>query len=102
MSSPKYSTRIYPTAENDLREIKDYFQNKLNTSHTNLFQKFYDAIDLLESNPFIHPLLDDTYLSKLGYRMIPIDNFLMFYIVEDEVIQIHRFLYGRRDYLLIL
>ena len=102
MSSPKYSIRIYPTAENDLLEIKDYFQNKLKTSHINLFQKFYDAIDLLESNPFIHPLLDDTYLNKLGYRMIPIDNFLLFYIIEDNVIQIHRFLYGRRDYLLIL
>jgi len=102
MSSSKYSIRIYPTAENDLLEIKDYFQNKLKTSHNNLFQKFYDAIDLLETNPFIHPLLSDTYLNQLGYRMIPVDNFLLFYIVEEQEIQIHRFLYGRRDYLLIL
>jgi len=102
MSTPKYSIRIYPTAENDLLEIKDYFQNKLKTSHNNLFQKFYDAIDLIVSNPYIHPLLEDTYLNQLGYRMIPIDNFLLFYIVEDDVIQIHRFLYGRRDYHLIL
>ena len=102
MSSPKYSIRIYPTAENDLREIKDYFQNKLNTSHINLFQKFYDAIDLLESNPFIHPLLDDTYLDKLGYRMIPIDNFLLFYVIENKEVQIHRFIYGKRNYLQFL
>ena len=86
MSSSKYSIRIYPTAENDLLEIKEYFQKKLKTSHNNLFQKFYDAIDLLETNPFIHPLLNDTYLKQLGYRMIPIDNFLLFYIVRNNFV----------------
>ena len=36
-----------------------------------------------------------------GYRMFPIDNFLVFYVIENDEVQIHRFLYGKRDYLLI-
>jgi toxin ParE1/3/4 len=102
MSSDRFKVLIYPTAENDLLDIKDYFENKLQTSPTNLFQKLYEHIDLLESNPFIHPLVNDTYLNQLGYRMIPIDNFLLFYVIESNEVQIHRFIYGKRNYLQFL
>jgi addiction module RelE/StbE family toxin len=102
VKAQKYVIHIYPSAENDFLDIKDYFTNKLKTSPNNLFQKFYNSLDLLELNPLIHPLLTDTYLHQLGYRMYPIDNFLVFYTIENDEIQIHRFLYGKRDYLLIL
>ncbi len=102
MSQIKYQVRIYPSAENDLIEIKDYFINKLKISPNNLFEKFYKSIDTLEENPFLFPLLKDAFLNQLGYRMVPIDNFLLFYIIENNEIQIHRFLYGKRNYLAIL
>ncbi|HHU35988.1 MAG TPA: type II toxin-antitoxin system RelE/ParE family toxin [Treponema sp.] len=102
MSSLKYSVVIYPSAEQDLLEIKEYFENILKTSANNLFQKFYESIDILETNPFIYPLIKDTYLNQLGYRFKPIDNFLLFYIIDDTEVQIHRFFYGKRDYLLFL
>ena len=102
MSSIKYTVRIYPSSENDLKEIKDYFINKLKVSPNNLFEKFYKTIDTLEENPFLFPLLKDPFLNKLGYRMVSVDNFLLFYIIENTEVQIHRFLYGKRNYLSIL
>jgi len=102
MSSDSYKVLIYPTAENDLYEIKDYFENTLQTSADNLFRKFYNDIDLLETFPFSFPLVRDPYLSSLGYRMIPVDNFLIFYIVKEKEVQIHRFIYGKRDYIKLL
>ena len=102
MSNSTFSVLIYPKAENDLFDIKEYFEKTLKTSATPLFEKFYSHIERLEVNPLIHPLVKDTYLNQLGYRMIPIDNFLVFYIVNDKEVQIHRFLYGKRNYLLFL
>jgi toxin ParE1/3/4 len=102
MTSRKYDVLIYPAAEKDLLEIKGYFENVLKTSPDNLIQKFYDSIDILETNPFIHPLLQDSYLHQLGYRTFSVDNFLVFYVVKDNSVQIHRFLYGKGDYLQIL
>ncbi len=102
MNSIKYKVRIYPSAENDLIEIKDYFVNKLKTTPNNLFEKLYKIIDVLEENPFIFPLLKDIFLNQLGYRMVPVDNFLLFYIIQNNEVQIHRFLYGKRNYLEIL
>ena len=102
MSKKTYQVLIYPSAENDLIEIRDYFLNKLKISPNNLFEKFYKSIGTLENNPHIFPLLKDSFLNQLGYRMVPIDNFLLFYIIDNDTVQIHRFLYGRRNYLSIL
>jgi toxin ParE1/3/4 len=102
MNQDSYKVLIYPTAESDLREIKDYFQNTLQTSADKLFSKFYKDIELLESFPFSFPLVRDPYLSSLGYRMIPVDNFLVFYVVKDKEVQVHRFIYGKRNYLNLL
>jgi toxin ParE1/3/4 len=55
-----------------------------------------------EYKVLIYPLLKDAYLHQLGYRMFPVDNFLVFYVVKDKVVQIHRFLYGKRNYREIL
>lgn len=102
MSRKKYKARIYPRAENDLADIKEYFENIIKTSPNKLFKKFYDATELLETNPFIRPLLEDLYLRQCGYRMFSVDNYLAFYKIVDEEIQIHRFLYGKRNYYSIL
>jgi len=102
MSSSKYKVLIYPTAESDLFDIKDYFVQVLKIPPNNLFQKFYDAIDRLETNPYTFPLVKDPYLNQIGYHMIPIDNFLLFYLIIEKEVQIHRFIYGKRNYLQIL
>ena len=98
MSSSKYSVLIFPNAENDIQEMKTYFQEVLKTSARPLLEKFLVQLDLLEQNPFIFPVSKDPYLQQLGYRVIPMDNYLIFYIIKEKEVQIHRFLYGRRNY----
>ena len=101
MSKLKYSVLIFPKAENDLIETKTYFEDILETSSKSLFEKFFKEIDTLEENPYIFPLAKDTILKQFGYRIIPIDNYLIFFIIKDKEIQVHRFLYGRRNYHLL-
>lgn len=102
MNPVTYKVLIYPSAEHDLTEIREYFLYKLKISPNKHFEMFYKTIDTLETNPFLFPLLKDPFLNQLGYRMIPIDNFLLFYTFDNDTVQIHRFLYGRRNYLSIL
>jgi len=98
----KYSVLIYPLAENDLQDIQDYFKNILKIRPDRLFEKFLHEIELLGKTPFIRPLLKDQYLQYMGYRMSVVDNYLIFFIVKGDTVQIHRILYGRRDYMQIL
>lgn len=102
MNSKTFIVKIYPAAEHDLRDIKNYFEKTLCTSPKKLFAKFYKSIDLLETFPLAFPAVKDSYLNSLGYRMIPIDNYIIFYVIKGKEIQIHRILYGKRNYLKIL
>lgn len=102
MENEIFKVKIYPSAERDLREIKTYFENTLCISVKRLFTKFYKDIDLLETFPFSFPAVKDPYLNSLGYRMIPIENYIIFYIIKDKEVQIHRILYGKRNYLKLL
>lgn len=98
MADEKYKVIIYPAAENDLREIKKYFETKLYISANKFLAKLNKEFDLLESFPFAFPMVRDTYLAQLGYRMIPVDSYIVFYVVKGKKVQIHRIIYGKRNY----
>ncbi|MDA8410203.1 MAG: type II toxin-antitoxin system RelE/ParE family toxin [Treponema sp.] len=101
MTDSDYRVLIFPKAEEDIRDTKYYLENKLKTSAKPLLEKIMKHIAMIEENPFIFPILSDPYLNQLGYRMIPIDNFILFYVVKDKEVQIHRFIFGRRNYQLL-
>ena len=98
----EYKIKIYPTAEQDLVEIVDY----LNTLSTDVALKYYDMlvneIASLSSLPERCPHPKDLALTAKGYRYLIVKDYLVFYMVVGNTVQIHRILYGRRDYLSIL
>ena len=98
MPNKKYEVRIYSSAQKDIQDIKKYLEQVLFTSEKNLLNQFYKEIELLEDFPEMHPFVNDDYLSSLGYRFFPVGNYLVFYIVKENIVQIHRVIYGRRDY----
>jgi toxin ParE1/3/4 len=100
--SKKYQVKIYPRAEKDLWEIKEYFNQSLQISCNKLFLKLAEYLKKLESYPLLFPSVKDPILAAQGYRFISIDNYLIFYVIADDIVQIHRFLYARRDYASLL
>jgi len=93
-----YKVRIYPSAEQDLAEIVDY----LNTLSKQAALKYYDLlveeIASLSTMPERYPHPRDLALTAKGYRCLIVKDYLVFYVVVGDTVQIHRILYGRRDY----
>ena len=58
----------------------------------------------IKENPRIRPLVQDTYLASLGYRLIKVKNYMIFYIIEEDSkhIKIIRFLHNKRNWIAIL
>ncbi len=98
----KYEVVITPSAQKELKEIKSYFTNVLKTSSNTIFEKFLEQVRILKAHPFTYSVHQDHLLKLIGYRVFPIDNYLMFYVVKDKVVQIHRILYAKRNYLQLL
>ena len=97
-----YKVRIYPAAERDLLEVIDY----LNTLSPQTALKYYDLLTEqiagLSFMPERCPWPKDLALIAKGYRYLIVKDYLVFYKVVGDTVQIHRILYGRRDYQALL
>jgi len=101
-----YLPNITDLAEEDILTTVKYIVNDLKNpiAANNLLNEIERHEKNLEDNPYIYPLVNDDYLSEKGLRLIVINNYLMFFIINEEnkIVNIIRFLYGRRNWKNIL
>lgn len=98
----QYKVIIFPTARQDLQGLVDV----LNTLSPAVALSTYDAIvqeiTSLAEFPFRCPKLKDLALAARGYRSLLVKNYLVFYVVRENTVQIRRILYAKSDYLSLL
>ena len=101
-----YSLHITDIAEKDVLSTVKYITNVLKNSiaANNLLDDIERHEEILENTPNIYPFVSDEYLAKKGLKYAIIKNYLMFYTVDEEnkIVNVIRFLYGRRDWKNIL
>ena len=97
-----YKMKIFPTAKQDLEEVIGY----LNTLSPDAASKYYDLlveeIASLSKMPERCPKPKDLALAVKGYRYLIVKNYLVFYVIIGDTVQIRRILYARRDYSALL
>jgi toxin ParE1/3/4 len=102
----KYRIKLTHAFRRDLLNAFDYIADELkNPAAANrLIDDAEKAVDSLCHMPFAHPPVMDEFLSGRGIRLIPVNNYIVFYVVREEsrTAVILRFLYGRRDWQSIL
>jgi len=99
-----YKIHYLPIALDDLKGIFNYIANTLESPQAaeNLLLKIDKAVRKTADNPFrCHPYNSSEKL-KFAYRVLNIDNYSLFYVVENNKIEIHRIIYSRRDIINIL
>ena len=94
----KYKIEYLPIASRDIIEILEYIKTDNPQAALQLLNELDSNISNLESFPYIGVVLKDFRLNRLGYRMLIVDNYLVFYVVLDDVIEIRRIIYGKRKY----
>jgi toxin ParE1/3/4 len=99
MSSP-FTVRYLQTAEQDLEDIFDYIMRDNPRAAASMIEKFDQAISQLAATPEIGARPKDDRLRKLGYRMLVVNDYLVFYVVKPRVktVQIRRIIHGARQY----
>lgn len=99
MLNDKYKLRYLPKYEDDLNEIVDYIIFKLKNpdSAMKLVEKVESAIlERLNCPLSFEPYQSDRKRKNQYYR-IYVDNFTVYYVVIEDVMEIRRILYSRRD-----
>ncbi|OEF96668.1 type II toxin-antitoxin system RelE/ParE family toxin [Desulfuribacillus alkaliarsenatis] len=102
----RYLIGITEPAEEDLRQIGKYITKEFLSPVTakEVINKIGNEILRLEIMPLRNAIVPDERLTLLGIRKIIVDNYLVFYIVEESsrIVTVIRILYKRRNWLSLL
>ena len=100
--SGQYRIRYLSTAQKDLDDIFDYVLKDKPSAAASLLEKFDHSISQLSLNPELGVIPKDDRLKNLGYRMLIVEKYLVFYVIKRQSIQIRRIIHGARKYSFLL
>lgn len=102
--SKKFEINYLPIAKNDLEEIIEYIQKDSPAIALDFLNKIDKTISQLSDFPYMGAIPKNKHLQSKGYRMLIIKNYLIFYVVYDNIqeIEIRRILHGKRKYKFLL
>ncbi len=91
-----------PAAQTDLEEIFAYILNDDPAAAAKFLDRIDSVISKLAQFPLMGRVPKDPRLQHLGYRILVVDNYLVFYVIKDQVVEIRRVLHGSRRYSFLL
>lgn len=94
-----YKIKYLPIAQKDLINIVDYISDILKNPQAalELLNNIDHSISLLKQFPYscrIYPSKDSL---ETEYRLLSVKNYLIFYVVVDYDIEIHRIVFAKKD-----
>lgn len=98
MKNEKYKLRYLPLFEQDLIQTVSYITNVL--KNTDAAEKLVNDVEDAIQERLEYPLAFEPFPSKkrdYPYYRIYIRNYVIYYVVIGDVMDVRRFLYGARD-----
>jgi toxin ParE1/3/4 len=94
-----YKIRYLPIAQEDLQDIVLYFLYNLKSPQAaiNFIEAFNKSVSRLKKYPYAYKLYQPQYPIESEYRFLTVKNYLVFYIVTENIVEIHRIIYAKMD-----
>lgn len=94
-----YKIRYLPLARKDLTEIITYISDHLKSPKAamDLLNSFDESISKLEQFPYMCKVYQPIKELESEYRLLPVKNYAVFYVVKENVAEVHRIVYAKMD-----
>ena len=102
MPTDKYQVRLLSIAEEDFTEIISFIAADNSIAANAIANKIEKNLELLSENPNLGRIPREEEIRILGYRYLIVQNYLIFYTMEEKTIFVHRILHGARNYKTLL
>ena len=88
-----------PLAESDLLEALSYITYTLDAPKAarDLLAEFDDTAKRIAEYPYAHELYRTDRPMKDEIRKVPVKNYVLYYAVFQDRVELRRFIHGRRD-----
>ena len=83
-----YELLIFPSAERELQDIIDYVNELSPDAAKNLYDEIVKKIGTLSQMPLMCPLIKNPLLRAKGYRVLLVNNYLVFFIAREKTVEI--------------
>lgn len=100
----KLKLQIFPAAQADMEQIFEYiaFELKNPSAAVGQITDFQNALENVCAFPESCPCTGNEYVKERSLRKLIVNNYIVFYRVKGDEIQVVRVLYGMRDFASIL
>ena len=100
MGNNKYQLKIFPLAQLDMEQIFDYISVELcnPTAAIGQINDLEKAFENVCTFPESCPYINNEYVKDKSLRKLIVNNYIAFYRIRDNEIQVVRVLYGMRNY----
>jgi plasmid stabilization system protein ParE len=94
-----HEIRYLPLARKDLADITNYIADHLKAPKAaiDLLDSLDEAISRLGQFPYSYRVYQPIKALIDEYRLLPVKNYAVFYVVKAQVVEIHRIVYSRMD-----
>jgi toxin ParE1/3/4 len=94
-----FEIRYLPLARKDLTDIVAYITGHLKAPKAaiDLLDALDKSISRLEQYPYSCKVYQPVKTLKEEYRLLPVKNYAVFYVVKEQIVEIHRIVYARVD-----
>jgi toxin ParE1/3/4 len=94
----KNTVRLLAAAEKDFFDIVEYILAENQTAAIILAERIEKNLANLSEHPQLGRIPNDEQLIRLGYRYLVVQNYLIFYKLEERDIIVYRIIDGARNY----
>ncbi len=100
MKNSKYQLKIFPLAKLDMEQIFNYIAVDLcnPTAAIRQINDFENAFENVCAFPASCPYMKNEYVKDKSLRKLVVNNYIAFYRLKNEQVQVVRVLYGMRNY----
>jgi addiction module RelE/StbE family toxin len=91
--------KYLPSFQQELNAIVDYITFTLEAPQaaSNMLDELEKSINYLKIFPLAHRLYRPIKPIPTAYRVLTVKNYLVFYVVLEKTIEIHRIIYKKRN-----
>lgn len=94
-----YEIRYLPLARKDLTDIASYIADHLKAPKAamDLLNALEESISRLGHFPYSCRVYQPIKALEAEYRLLPVKNYAVFYVVKEQAVEIHRIVYAKMD-----
>jgi plasmid stabilization system protein ParE len=93
----KFPVRLLSTAEQDLKDLLVFIAADNVSAAVAQGDRIEKKLGVLSTYPHLGTIPNDEKLTRLDYRVVVVDNYLIFYKILGKTVLVYRIGHGARD-----